>query len=62
MNDHLFSNSAWFGPLRVAMQRAVVQEFTEADWIEFGYLTGFHDQIQGHDRLVERTVSFSSPR
>lgn len=41
----------------LAMQRAIVSEFNATDWHELGYLTGFHDYIQGHGRLL-RSLGF----
>ncbi len=41
----------------LAMQRAIVAEFNATDWHELGYLTGFHDYIQGHGRLL-RSLGF----
>lgn len=57
VNDHLLNDSAWRGPLMLAMQRAIVAEFNATDWHELGYLTGFHDYIQGHARLL-RSLGF----
>jgi hypothetical protein len=57
VNQHLLQNSAWRGPLMLAMQRAIVAEFSATDWHELGYLTGFHDYIQGHPRLL-RSLGF----
>lgn len=57
VNQHLLQDSAWRGPLMLAMQRAIVAEFNATDWHEFGYLTGFHDYIQGHARLL-RSLGF----
>lgn len=57
MSQHLLHNAAWRGPLMLAMQRALVSEFNATDWHELGYLTGFHDYIRGHDRLL-RSLSF----
>ena len=57
MNHDLLEDAAWRGPLMLAMQRAIVAEFKAADWHELGYLTGLHDQIQGHGRLL-RSLSF----
>lgn len=41
----------------LAMQRTIVAEFNATDWHELGYLTGFHDYIQGHPRLL-RSLGF----
>ncbi|EOX2979063.1 abortive infection family protein [Pseudomonas aeruginosa] len=41
----------------LAMQRAIVSEFNATDWHELGYLTGFHDYIRGHARLL-RSLGF----
>lgn len=57
MNHHLLQDAAWRGPLMLAMQRAIVAEFNATDWHELGYLTGFHDYIQGHSRLL-RSLGF----
>ncbi|MBR8171600.1 abortive infection family protein [Burkholderia cenocepacia] len=57
MNHDLLDDSAWRGPLMLAMQRAIVAEFNATDWHELGYLTGFHDYIQGHARLL-RSLGF----
>jgi len=58
MNHHLLQDAVWRGPLMLAMQRAIVDEFNVTDWHELGYLTGQHDYIQGHDRLL-RSLRFS---
>lgn len=50
VNHNFLQNSAWRGPLMVAMQRSIVAEFNTADWHELGYLMGLHDYIQGHPR------------
>lgn len=57
MNTDLFYDSAWLGPLMLAMQRAIVAEFTAEDWHQIGYLTGHHDYISGHPRLL-RSLGF----
>jgi Mn-dependent DtxR family transcriptional regulator len=41
----------------LAMQRAIVADFSSTDWHELGYLTGFHDYIRGHARLL-RSLGF----
>jgi hypothetical protein len=48
----LFQNTAWLGPLLVAMKNAIVAEFNAEDWHEVGYLSGQHDVIVGHPRLL----------
>ena len=60
MNLDLLEDSAWRGPLLLAMQRAISAEFTEADWHEIGYATGFQDFITGHRRLL-RSLSWKDP-
>jgi hypothetical protein len=57
MNHELLEDSAWRGPLMLAMQRAILAEFNSTDWHELGYLTGFHDYIRGHARLL-RSLGF----
>lgn len=57
MNYELLEDSAWRGPLMLAMQRAIVADFSSTDWHELGYLTGFHDYIRGHARLL-RSLGF----
>lgn len=57
MNYELLEDSAWRGPLMLAMQRAILTEFNHTDWHELGYLTGFHDYIRGHARLL-RSLGF----
>ena len=57
MNHHLLENATWRGPLILAMQRAIVAEFTSTDWHELGYLTGTHDFITDHGRLL-RSLGF----
>lgn len=57
MNYELLEDSVWRGPLMLAMQRAIVAEFNATDWHELGYLTGFHDYIRGHARLL-RSLGF----
>jgi hypothetical protein len=41
----------------LAMQRAIVADFSSTDWHELGYLTGFHDYVRGHARLL-RSLGF----
>lgn len=38
--------------LIVAIQRAIVQDFTESDWTEFAFQTGTQDYVLHHDRLL----------
>jgi hypothetical protein len=57
MNYELLEDSAWRGPLMLAMQRAILAEFNSTDWHELGYLTGCHDYIRGHARLL-RSLGF----
>lgn len=57
MNYELLEDSAWRGPLMLAMQRAITAEFNSTDWHELGYLTGLHDYIRGHARLL-RSLGF----
>ena len=57
MNHHLLQQATWRGPLMLAMQRALVAEFNATDWHELGYLTGFHEFIRHHGRLL-RSLSF----
>jgi hypothetical protein len=45
------------GKVILALQRAVVKQFTETDWIEFGYTSGQHDFIRNHGRLM-RSLHF----
>jgi len=45
------------GQLIVAIQRAIVEHFTEGDWTEFAYQTGTHDYVLRHDRLL-RSLSW----
>lgn len=45
------------GKVILALQRAVVKQFTETDWTEFGYTSGQHDFIRGHGRLM-RSLHF----
>ncbi|WP_187427585.1 abortive infection family protein [Comamonas sp. Z1] len=58
MNHDLLDDSAWRGPLLLAMQRAILTEFTAADWREIGYETGFQDYITKHPRLL-RSLSWN---
>lgn len=57
MNHHLLEDATWRGPLILAIQRALAAKFTATDWHELGYLTGFHELITGHDRLL-RSLRF----
>ncbi len=57
MNYELLGDSVWRGPLVLAMQRAMLAEFNSSDWHELGYLTGCHDYIRGHARLL-RSLGF----
>jgi hypothetical protein len=57
MNHQLLNDSTWVGPLMLALQRAILSEFDREDWHEIGYLTGHHDFIQGHSRLL-RSLGF----
>lgn len=57
MNQNFLQNESWLGPLMVAMQRAIVEEFNATDWQELGYLPGCHAYIRGHGRLL-RSLSF----
>ena len=57
MNYQLLDDSAWRGSLILAMQRAILAEFSSTDWHELGYQTGFHDYISGHARLL-RSLGF----
>lgn len=57
MDYELLEDSAWRGPLMLAMQRAILAEFNSTDWHELGYLTGCHDYIRGHARLL-RSLGF----
>jgi len=43
--------------LTLALQRALVSSFTEADWKELGYETGTIDWIERHERLL-RSLSW----
>jgi len=40
------------GQLMVAVQRAIVEGFTEGDWTEFAYQTGTQDYVLLHERLL----------
>jgi len=57
MNYQLLNDSAWIGPLMLALQRAILSEFDRQDWRDIGYLTGHHQYIQSHDRLL-RSLGF----
>ncbi len=37
MNYELLEDSAWRGPLMLAVQRAIVADFSSTDWHELGY-------------------------
>lgn len=41
----------------LALQKAIVATFDSGDWNEIGYLTGYHDYIVNHDRLL-RSLRF----
>lgn len=41
----------------MALQKAIVANFQEHDWIEFGYATGHQDFIRSHKRLL-RSLSW----
>ncbi|WP_432217080.1 abortive infection family protein [Pseudomonas kribbensis] len=57
MNHQLLHDSAWSGPLILALQKAILSVFTREDWRDIGYLTGHHDYIQNHSRLL-RSLGF----
>jgi len=57
MNHDLLEDSAWRGPLLLAIHRAILSEFSAADWREIGYETGFQDYITKHPRL-RRSLSW----
>jgi hypothetical protein len=40
------------GQLMVAMQRAILDDFTEGDWTEFAYRTGTQEYVLRHERLL----------
>lgn len=40
------------GKLMLTLQRAIQPEFKIDDWKEFGYESGQHEYIHGHDRLL----------
>ncbi|WP_122266833.1 hypothetical protein [Pseudomonas syringae] len=52
MNAYLLSDLSWTGPLVIAIQRAILDEFTSSDWHEIVHLTGLHSYITGHKRLL----------
>ncbi len=56
LSDYL-GDSKLSGKLMLAVQRAVVSQFTETDWLELGYETGEHDYIEWHHRLL-RSLRF----
>lgn len=56
LRDRLF-DKRFTGRLLLALQRALVAEFTAGDWAELGCETGEHEYIQGHGRLL-RSLSF----
>lgn len=45
------------GRVMLALQKAIVAQFDNGDWQELGYLTGYHDYITGHGRLL-RSLNF----
>ncbi len=45
------------GRLILALQKAIVAQFDSGDWNEIGYLTGHHEYITGHSRLL-RSLGF----
>ena len=40
------------GRIVVTVQRAIVEEFTKADWTQFAYETGTQDYVLSHKRLL----------
>jgi hypothetical protein len=46
------------GRLTLALQKAIVATFTSDDWHEIGHVTGHHDYITRHDRLL-RSLSWN---
>lgn len=45
------------GRFMLALQKAIVEKFDAGDWNEIGYLTGQHDYIVRHSRLL-RSLGF----
>jgi len=45
------------GKILLALQKAIVKQFTETDWTEFGYTSGQHEYIRSHSRLM-RSLHF----
>lgn len=48
----VFHDPESLGQLIVATQRALVEQFTEADWSQLAYETGTQDYVHGHGRLL----------
>lgn len=48
----LFDDSADVGKVVVAVQRAIVEHFTEVDWTQFAYESGTQDYLLHHKRLL----------
>jgi hypothetical protein len=56
LHDQLF-DTKFASRLILALQRAVLSQFSESDWIELGYQSGEQDFIEGHGRLL-RSLRF----
>ncbi len=57
MNESLLQDPSRNGPLLLALQRAIVETFSESDWREIGLQTGRHNYLENHKRLF-RSLSY----
>ncbi|USX20420.1 abortive infection family protein [Oxalobacteraceae bacterium OTU3REALA1] len=50
--DRIHYDSKLAGRLTLALQKAIMADFSAADWHEIGHATGHHTYITRHDRLL----------
>ncbi|OOG43616.1 abortive infection family protein [Rhodanobacter sp. C05] len=55
--DQMHFDSKFRSRVLIALQKAIVENFQEHDWKEFGYATGHQDFIRSHKRLL-RSLSW----
>lgn len=58
MDTNLLSDPHFVKELLVSLQQALCDQFTESDWLEFGYKSGQDDYIVNHPRLL-RSLRFN---
>jgi hypothetical protein len=50
--EQIHYDSKLAGRLTLAIQKAIVANFSVGDWHEIGHATGHHDYVTRHDRLL----------